>query len=148
MLFLRAWDGLLFFKYTTHKIASPQTSSSYFWKITWNYHIQECLVHPFGHTILLWIVWNSGLMLNPMLGKINIKFIRSIFLSIISMKSANTRLCFIFNPYMKFFKCLRFTFQQINPTHPGVIINKFHDIFITINIWNMHGAAKIRVYQL
>jgi hypothetical protein len=90
-------------------------------------------------------------MLNPMLAKIGFKLVRSVFPSIISTKSANTRLSFIFNPWMKIFKCfkcLRFSFQQVNPTHLGVVINKRHDIFMTKDRWNRHGATQIRVYRL
>jgi len=100
---------------------------------------------------MLRIVWNNGVMLNPMLVKMSFKLIRITFPSIISMKSSNMTLFFIFNPYMKFFKCfkcLRLMFQQINPTHTCVIINKSNNIFITKCRCNRHGATKMKLYQL
>ena len=91
------------------------------------------------------------MVLDPKLVKIGFKLIKIMSPSIISRKSANTILSFIFNPYMKnfrCFKCSRFLFQQTNPTHPGVFINKSHDIFISKGICNMHEATQIKVYQL
>jgi hypothetical protein len=86
-------------------------------------------------------------MFDPMLEKVTFKFIRCIFSSIISVKKANTRLSFILNPYMKIFKCFKsliFIFQKVYPTHPGVIINKGHYIFVSICRRNMHRVAQIK----
>jgi hypothetical protein len=85
-----------------------------------------------------------------MLEKVSFKLIICIFSSIINAKRDNTRPNFILNPYMKnfkSFKILLFIFHQVHPTHYGVIINKSHDIFVSICTRNNHRSAQIRMNQ-
>ena len=44
-------------------------------------------------------------------------------------------------------KILRFIFQHVHWKHLGVIINKIHDRYISISIWNENRATKIKIQQ-
>jgi hypothetical protein len=106
------------------------------------------LIHSLSYTIMLSIVWNCDLMFDPMLEKVDLKFIRCILSSIISAKSSQyeTELHFesIHEKNLKFQNLMIFSFSKYTPTHPCVIINKSHDISIATCRRNRHRATQIK----
>lgn len=95
-------------------------------------------------------VWNFFFILDPMLLTLVFKTITNIFFYIISTKGTNLSLCLIFNPHIKVFKCFKLFilgFQQIYKTHSSIIINKCHDIFISIYRSYRNRTTKILMNQ-